>query len=117
MTTKRAAIYTRVSTADQHPETQLYDLREMAKHRGYEIVHEYSDVISGAKAKRPELDQLMGDARRHRFDVVLVAAFDRMARGVRHFLEVLDELAHLGIEFISHRENIDTGGSPGRALW
>ena len=72
---KRAAIYCRVSTADQHPETQLYDLREMAKQRGYEIVLEYTDVISGAKAKRPGLDQLLADARRHRFDVVLVAAF------------------------------------------
>ena len=114
--TKRAAIYCRVSTADQHPETQLYDLREMAKQRGYEIVHEYTDTISGAKSKRPGLDQLLADARRHRFDVVLVAAFDRMARSVRHFLEVLDELGHLGIEFISHRENIDTGGPLGRAL-
>ena len=83
---KRAAIYTRVSTADQHPETQLYDLREMAKQRRYEIVREYSDVISGAKSKRPGLDQLMADARRRRFDVVLVAAFDRVARSVRHFL-------------------------------
>jgi DNA invertase Pin-like site-specific DNA recombinase len=114
--TKRAAIYCRVSTADQHPETQLYDLREMAKKRGYEVVHEYSDVISGAKSKRPGLDQLLADARRHRFDVVLVAAFDRVARSVRHFLEVLDELSHLGIEFVSHRENIDTGGPLGRAM-
>jgi len=113
---KKAAIYTRVSTADQHPETQLYDLREMAKQRGYEVVHEYSDVISGAKSRRPGLDQLMADARRHRFDVVLVHAFDRVARSVRHFLEVLDELNHLGIEFISHRENIDTGGPLGRAI-
>ena len=113
---KRAAIYCRVSTADQHPETQLYDLREMAKQRGYEIVHEYSDTISGAKSKRPGLDQLMADARRHRFDVVLVAAFDRVARSVRHFLEVLDELNHLGIEFVSFRENIDTGGPLGRAI-
>ena len=113
---KRAAIYTRVSTADQHPETQLYDLREMAKQRGYEIVHEYSDVISGAKAKRPGLDALMADARRRKFDVVLVAAFDRVARSVRHFLEVLDELNHLGIEFVSFRENIDTGGPLGRAM-
>ena len=61
---------------DQHPETQLLDLREMAKLRGYEIVHEYTDVISGAKSKRPGLDQLLADARRRRFDVVLVAAFD-----------------------------------------
>ncbi|MFY9532259.1 MAG: recombinase family protein [Candidatus Acidiferrales bacterium] len=113
---KRAAIYCRVSTADQHPETQLYDLRGMAKQRGYEIVREYTDIISGAKSKRAGLDQLMADARRHRFDVVLVAAFDRVARSVRHFLEVLDELNHLGIEFVSFRENIDTGGPLGRAV-
>jgi DNA invertase Pin-like site-specific DNA recombinase len=114
--TKRAAIYTRVSTADQHPETQLYDVRQLAAQRGLEIVHEYRDVICGAKSKRPGLDQLMADARRHRFDVVLVAAFDRVARSVRHFLEVLDELNHLGIEFVSFRENIDTGGPLGRAM-
>jgi DNA invertase Pin-like site-specific DNA recombinase len=113
---KRVAIYCRVSTADQHPETQLYDLREMAKQRGYGIVHEYVDTISGAKSKRPGLDQLMADARRNRFDIVLVAAFDRVARSVRHFLEVLDELNHLGIEFVSLRENIDTGGPLGRAI-
>jgi DNA invertase Pin-like site-specific DNA recombinase len=58
----------------------------------------------------------MADARRRRFDVVLVAAFDRVARSVRHFLEVLDELNHLGIEFVSFRENIDTGGPLGRAI-
>ena len=59
---KQAARYARVSTADQHLETQLLDLREMAKQRGYEIAHQYTDVISGAKAKRPGLDQLMADA-------------------------------------------------------
>jgi DNA invertase Pin-like site-specific DNA recombinase len=113
---KRAAIYVRVSTGDQHLETQLLDLREIAKQRGYEVAHEYTDVISGAKSKRPGLDQLLADARRHRFDIVLVAAFDRVARSVRHFLEVLDELAHLGIEFVSLGENIDTGGPLGRAI-
>ncbi|MGA8872091.1 MAG: recombinase family protein [Candidatus Acidiferrales bacterium] len=113
---KRAALYCRISTGDQHLETQLLDLREMAKQRGYEIVREYSDIISGSKQKRPGLDQLMADARRNRFDVVLVAAFDRIARNTRHFLEVLDELNHLGIEFISLRENIDTGGPLGRAM-
>jgi DNA invertase Pin-like site-specific DNA recombinase len=114
--TKRAALYCRVSTGDQHLETQLYDLRELAKQRGYEIVHEYTDIISGAKSKRPGLDKLMADARRHRFDVVLVAAFDRIARNVRHFLEVLDELSSLQIEFLSKRENIETGGPLGRAM-
>ena len=113
---KRAALYSRISTGDEHLETQLLDLRELAKQRGLEVVREYTDVISGAKAKRPGLDQLMSDARRRRFDVVLVAAFDRIARNVRHFLEVLDELNHLGIQFISLRENIDTGGPLGRAM-
>jgi len=106
----------RVSTLDQHPETQLLDLRTMAQQRGFEIVNEYTDRISGAKARRPGLDELLKDARRHRFDVVLVWAFDRVARSVRHFLEVLDDLNHLGIEFISFRENIDTGGPLGRAV-
>jgi DNA invertase Pin-like site-specific DNA recombinase len=113
---KRAILYMRVSTIDQHPETQLHDLRQMAAQRGYQIEREYTDVISGAKSKRPGLDQLLADARKHRFDVVLVWAFDRMARSVRHFLEILDELNHLSIEFISFRENIDTGGPLGRAM-
>jgi DNA invertase Pin-like site-specific DNA recombinase len=105
-----------VSTGDQNLDTQLFDLREFTKQRGFELVGEYTDVISGAKSKRPGLDRLMADARRRRFDVVLVAAFDRMARSVKHFLEVLDELNRLGVEFISLRENIDTGGALGRAL-
>jgi DNA invertase Pin-like site-specific DNA recombinase len=106
----------RVSTVDQHPETQMYDLRQLATQRGYEIVNEYTDTISGAKAKRPGLDQMMADAHRGKFDVVLVWAFDRVARSVKHFLEVLDQLNHSNIEFISFRENIDTGGPLGRAL-
>jgi DNA invertase Pin-like site-specific DNA recombinase len=114
--TKRAALYCRVSTGDQNLDTQVLDLRVFAKQRGFELVGEYTDVISGAKSKRPGLDRLITDARRRRFDVVLVAAFDRMARSVKHFLEVLDELNRLGVEFISLRENIDTGGALGRAL-
>ena len=113
---KRAALYMRVSTLDQHPETQLYDLRQMAAQRGYQIVHEYTDRISGAKAKRPGLDEMMSDARHGRFDVVLVWASDRLARSVKHFLEVLDELNRINVEFVSFREQIDTGGPLGRAV-
>lgn len=76
----------------------------MAKQRGYRIECEYSDRISGAKSRRPGLEKLMTKARRNRFDVVLVWAFDRMARSLRHFLEVLDELNYLNIEFVSFRE-------------
>jgi len=106
----------RVSSVDQHPETQLYDLRQMAAQRGLEIVKEFTDRISGAKARRPGLDDLMHDARRGRFDVVLVWASDRIARSVKHFLEVLDELNRLEVEFVSFREQIDTGGPLGRAI-
>ena len=112
----RAALYMRVSTVDQHPETQLHDLRQMAAQRGLDIVHEYTDRISGVKAKRPGLDAMMTDARRGKFDVVLVWASDRIARSVKHFLDVLDELNRLQIEYISFRENIDTGGPLGRAI-
>ena len=113
---KRAALYLRVSSIDQHPETQLHDLRQMAAQRGYEIVAEYTDKISGTKAKRPGLDQMMMDARRGRFDVVLTWACDRIARSTRHFLAVLDELNRTSVEFVSFRENIDTGGPLGRAI-
>jgi DNA invertase Pin-like site-specific DNA recombinase len=106
----------RVSSVDQHPETQLYDLREMAAQRGFEIAQEYTDRISGSRARRPGLDELMRDARRGRFDVVLVWASDRIARSVKHFLEVLDEFNRLNIEFVSFREQIDTGGPLGRAI-
>jgi DNA invertase Pin-like site-specific DNA recombinase len=113
---KRAVIYTRVSSIDQHPESQLCDLRPLAAARGYQIVGEYTDTISGSKAKRPGLDQLMSDAGRGKFDVAMVWAFDRVARSVKHFLEILDELNHLSIALVSFRENIDTGGPLGRAM-
>jgi DNA invertase Pin-like site-specific DNA recombinase len=113
---KRTALYLRVSTLDQHPESQLHDLRGLAAQRGLEIVEEYTDHMSGTKAKRPALDQMMADARNGKFDIVLVWAFDRLARSVRHFLEVLDELNHLQIEFVSFREQIDTSGLLGRAM-
>jgi DNA invertase Pin-like site-specific DNA recombinase len=94
----------------------MYDLRGLAAQRGFEIVHEYSDRISGAKAKRPGLDQLLADARHGKFEIVLVWAFDRIARSTRHFLEVLDELNHINVEFVSFRENVDTGDPLGRAI-
>ena len=112
---KKAAIYVRVSTPDQHVESQLYDLRELAARRGFEVVHEYEDRgICGQKARRPGLDALMKDARQKQFSVVLVAAFDRIARSTKNFLQVVDELDSLGVEFVSRRENIDTSGPMGR---
>jgi DNA invertase Pin-like site-specific DNA recombinase len=106
---KTAAIYTRTSTPDQHVSQQLYDLRELAAQRGFEVVKEYQDSgVSGRRSRRPGLDALMLDARQHKFSVVLVAAFDRVARSTRHFLHLVDELDSLGIAFVSRREGIST---------
>jgi DNA invertase Pin-like site-specific DNA recombinase len=112
----KAALYLRVSSVDQHPETQRYDLLQLVEQRGFTIVDEYVDRLSGSRARRPGLDRMLSDARHGRFDVVVVWAFDRLARSVRHFLETLDELNHLNIGFVSFRENIDTGGPLGRAM-
>jgi DNA invertase Pin-like site-specific DNA recombinase len=114
---KRAALYLRVSTVDQHPETQAIELRQFAQQRQYQIVQEYIDHgVSGSKARRPGLDQLLKDAHRRRFDLVLVWSCDRLARSTKHFLQVLDELGELGIQFTSQREAIDTEGPLGRAI-
>lgn len=112
---KRCAIYARVSTPDQRVDNQLYDLRQFAAQRGFEVVCEFTDVgISGSKARRPGLDAMLRDARKRKFTVLIVAAFDRLARSTKHFLSVVDELESLGVEFISKRENIETSGAMGR---
>jgi len=114
---KRAALYLRVSTLDQNPETQGHDLRQLAAQRGFDVIEEYVDRgFSGARVKRPALERMLADAARGRFNVIVVWACDRMARSTRHFLEVLDELGRLGVEFVSFRENLDTGGALGRAI-
>jgi DNA invertase Pin-like site-specific DNA recombinase len=113
----RAAIYTRVSTLDQNPQSQLLDLQQLASQRSFAIVKTYVDHgFSGTKARRPGLDEMLHDARRHQFDVVLVWAADRLARSVKHFVDILAELDHLKIGFISYREQIDTSGPLGKAI-
>ncbi len=114
---KRAAFYVRVSTVDQHPETQLRELREYAKNRGLTIAGEYVDHgFGGAKARRPALDRMLEDARRSRFDTLIVWSCDRLARSTKHFLQVLDELDSCGVQFVSLREAFDTSGALGRAF-
>jgi len=114
---KRAALYIRVSTIDQHPEMQQGELRQYAAHQNVHVVREYTDHgFSGTKARRPALDELMEDARRHKFDVLMVWSIDRLARSTKHLLQTLDELNGLGIQFLSLREQIDSDGPLGRAI-
>src|SRR4051794_8930732 len=120
MKSKRIAIYARVSTKnkDQDPETQLMPLRDYAKARHCVVAEEYVDVgISGSKERRPSLDRLMADARRRKFDAVIVARFDRFARSVKHLVTALEEFNHLGVDFVSLNESIDTSTPMGKTVF
>jgi DNA invertase Pin-like site-specific DNA recombinase len=111
----RAAIYVRVATAAEQVDSQLRQLRELAKARGLEIVQVYCDrSSSGVKTRRPALDSLMADARQGKFDVVLVEDCCRIGRSSKHLLQLLDELGKLGIRFISAKEAVDTATEAGQ---
>jgi DNA invertase Pin-like site-specific DNA recombinase len=116
----RCAIYARVSTVgnQQSPEMQVRELREYVERRGWTLAGEYIDAgVSGAKDSRPELNRLMADAHRRKFDVVAVWKFDRFARSVSHLLRALDTFKALGIEFVSLSESLDTSTPAGRMVF
>lgn len=113
----RAALYARVSTHDQSPESQLRDLRAYADARGFSAT-EYVDAgFSGAKQNRPALDRLMDDVRKRRIDVVLCWRFDRFARSTKHLLTALEDFRSLGVQFVSYQENLDTTSPLGQAIF
>ncbi len=115
----RAAIYARVSTANnaQDPRMQTRELEEYCQRRGWDLAGVYVDLgISGSKESRPELDRLMADAYRRRFDAVIVWKFDRFARSVSHLLKALDTFRALGTDFVSLSENLDTSTPAGRMV-
>jgi DNA invertase Pin-like site-specific DNA recombinase len=117
-TTKRVALYERVSTVDQSVDMQDADLRRYCEQRELGVYKVYCDkAISGTKDRRPALDQLMDDARKRRFDAVLVWRFDRFARSTKHLITALEEFRHYGIDFMSYQENIDTGSPMGKAMF
>lgn len=106
----KVAIYARISTADkwQDLETQLMPLREYITHRGWTLYNEYTDIMSWAKDNRPWFTELMQDAQKRKFDVVLTFRFDRCSRSSKHLINTLETLRALGIDFVSYQESIDT---------
>ncbi len=116
--TRRVAVYARVSTLEQSTENQLEDLRSYVQQRGWEIWQEYIDAgISGTKDSRPAINKLMNNARKRKFDTVLVWRFDRFARSTKHLVLALEEFKSLGIQFVSYQENVDTGSPLGNAIF
>jgi DNA invertase Pin-like site-specific DNA recombinase len=110
----RAAIYARVSTTDQHVENQLQELHHYAERRGWTAVEYVDKGVSGAKDRRPALDELLKAARRRRFDVLVCWRLDRLGRNLRHLILMLDELQALGIAFVTLGEGLDTSTPAGR---
>jgi DNA invertase Pin-like site-specific DNA recombinase len=110
----RSAIYARVSTFDQEPENQLAEIRRYVGARGWTSAEYVDRGISGAKDRRPALDALLKDARRRRFDVVVVWRLDRLGRNLRHLITLLEELQALGIAFVSLNEGIDATTPAGK---
>ena len=104
----RAVVYVRVSTADQNSELQLRDLQDYANRQGWEIIETYQDVVSGAKASRPGLNQLMLDAMARKFDCLLVWKLDRFGRSLVDCLNNIRTLEDHGIRFIAVTQGLDT---------
>src|ERR1700726_4368950 len=118
--TARVAIYARVSTVNhgQDVSMQLRELRQFSEARGWEVAGEYIvSGVSGAKDSRPELNQLMADAHKRRFDVVCVWRFGRFARSVSHLLRALETFKALGIDFVSFSEQMDTSTPAGKMVF
>lgn len=109
----KAALYCRVSTSEQTTDNQLHELQRYASARGWDTAI-YADTISGAKDRRPALDQLLADARRRRVDAVVCWRLDRLGRNLKHLVTLLDELQALGVSFVSLNEGIDLSTPAGR---
>lgn len=110
----KAAMYARVSTLDQEPENQLHELRRYAQARGWAAVEYLDRGVSGAKDRRPALDQLFADAKRRKFDVVVCWRLDRLGRNLKHLVTMLDELQAFGVAFVSLAEGIDATTPAGK---
>jgi DNA invertase Pin-like site-specific DNA recombinase len=117
---KRAAIYVRVSTDKQTVENQLRELRQIAERRGWEVVKEYQDAgISGSKGReaRPGLDEMLKDAQRRRFDVVMAWAIDRLGRSLIDLLSTIQALEACGVDLYLDQQAIDTTTPAGKLIF
>lgn len=113
----RVAIYTRVSTADQSVELQATELHQFATARGWEIVETFQDHgFSGKNTARPALKRLMEAASKRRVDVVLVWKLDRFARSLPDLVNMIQNLADVGVDFVSFKDNLDLSTSQGRLM-
>lgn len=114
----RIALYARVSTLNgQNPELQLAEIREHAARRGWQIAGEYVDIgVSGSKESRPQLNRMIADAHRRRFDAVVTWKLDRLGRSLKHLVTTIEDLAAHRVAFVSIRDNMDLSTPSGRLM-
>jgi DNA invertase Pin-like site-specific DNA recombinase len=118
--TTGVALYCRVSTTSQSVERQIRELTEVAMGNNWEIVETYIDLgISGAKGrdKRPDLDRMMKDSIKGKFDVVMVSSIDRLGRSLQHLIEILNDLQSKSVELFMLKQSIDTTTPSGKMLF
>jgi DNA invertase Pin-like site-specific DNA recombinase len=116
---QRAAIYGRVSTlTNQSTEMQVRDLRQLADRRGFDVKHEYLDEgFSGAKSSRPALDEMLADAKRGKFRILLVWKLDRLGRSLAHLVRLLEDFRACNVELVSFSEGLDFTTTTGKLLY
>ena len=96
---------------------QLRELRAYAAHRRLPITAEFIDQVSGTTTDRPALARLWQAVRARKLDTILVWKFDRFARSTKQLIDALEEFRHLGVDFISITEQIDTSSPMGKAMF
>jgi putative DNA-invertase from lambdoid prophage Rac len=110
VTSSATALYVRVSTADQRPDSQVGELELYCQARGYAHLRRFVEKESGAKVSRPQLDAMMAEIRAGKVARVVVYKLDRLGRSLTHLALILDELQRLGVSLICTSQGIDTSG-------
>ena len=118
MKKKTVAVYARVSTDKQKVDMQLQELSDFIKRSGWKLYKQYIDHgYTGANTKRPDFSNMMIDARQRKFDILVVWKLDRLSRSLKDLINTLDELGHLGIDFISYDNHLDTSTPTGKLVF
>lgn len=114
---KKVAIYARVSTDTQDVDKQVQELKNIALLQNYMVFDVYSDVVSGTKDSRPELNRMMFDMRKGCFDAIMIYKLDRLGRSLKHLITICEELHNKGVDLIVTSQGIDTSTSTGKLLF
>ena len=115
----QVACYLRVSTLSQHSENQLIELLDVCNRNKWQITEIYEETISGTKGvdERYELNRMMHDACRKKFDKVVVWSVDRLGRSMKHLVSVLSQLDELNVDVFSYVQGIDTSTQFGKSMF